>query len=117
MENKSHIIAKQGNVFNVINFTNILYFEAEGNYTKVVFADSDNPLFIARKLKEVGILLPPYQFIRIHRSFIVNVNNIVSANYVKHGIKIMLKGEQHLTFGIKKRKEIMAMLEEVCIRV
>lgn len=54
----------------------ILYALAEGNYTKVHLTQNRS-VKVLRKLKEVGQLLPAENFVRIHRSHLINLEHIV----------------------------------------
>lgn len=57
----------------------ILYALAEGNYTKV-YLTKNREVKVLRKLKEVGQLLSNENFIRIHRSHLINLEHIVHLN-------------------------------------
>lgn len=57
-----------------INIENIYYIEAERNYCRIFCKDKSH--LLVTTLKEVIEKLPPDHFIRIHRSFIVNISHI-----------------------------------------
>ncbi|PCH93050.1 MAG: hypothetical protein COB85_07550 [Bacteroidetes bacterium] len=69
----------------VINFKDILFVKAEGNYVKLHLADEKDILERA-KLKDFAKHLPKDKFIQVHRSYIVNLAHIVSLN--KENLKI-----------------------------
>ncbi len=54
----------------------ILYFEASGNYTKVVL--KDETITIRETITNLISLLPESDFLQVHRSFIVALNHIRS---------------------------------------
>lgn len=55
----------------------ISYVESEGNYVRIVRRGGHKAMLLERmSLKKCGELLPEKQFIRIHRSTIVNINEI-----------------------------------------
>lgn len=62
-------VKTDGKIYRVV-FKDVLYAEASGNYTKIV--TSQNMLMPAMTFAALAGLLPANQFIRIHRSFIVN---------------------------------------------
>ena len=66
------------------NFKDIIYFEAYGDYVKV--ATTEGKKVIYSTLKNVDQKLPIDKFIRIHRSYIVNVNHI--ANIEQNNLEI-----------------------------
>lgn len=53
----------------------ILFIEGSGNYVKI-HSQNDGPLMVLDKLTELQDRLSAKQFIRVHKSFIVNVSHI-----------------------------------------
>jgi two-component system LytT family response regulator len=60
--------------YQLININEALYFKAEGNYTKV-FLKGNRSFLITKSLKEIHDRLEPTVFVRIHNSYIVNLNH------------------------------------------
>lgn len=56
-------------------FADILYIEGSGNYVKI-HTQNDKPLMVLDKLTELQEKLPQKQFLRVHKSFIINVSHI-----------------------------------------
>jgi DNA-binding LytR/AlgR family response regulator len=56
-------------------FADILIVEGCGNYVKI-HTKNDKPLMVLEKLTEMHDKLPLKQFLRVHKSFIVNVSHI-----------------------------------------
>lgn len=54
----------------------IAYCKAEGNYTRVVFGAVEKPELVSRTLKEFEELLAEHNFIRTHRSYLVNLTHV-----------------------------------------
>lgn len=63
--------------------SDIIYCEADGNYCHV-FLEQGEKLFLTRQLKEVGLLLPPKQFLRVHKSYIANLEKVREYHRVEH---------------------------------
>lgn len=59
-----------------INFNDILYIEGLKDYIKVFVKNEDKPILSISTLKMVESKLPTKDFMRVHRSFIVNLNKI-----------------------------------------
>lgn len=59
----------------VVKTDNILFLKADGSYTEV-HTDSER-LLVSRKLIDMEELLDPEQFLRVHRSYVVNVAKVV----------------------------------------
>jgi DNA-binding LytR/AlgR family response regulator len=65
-------------------FSEILFIEGSGNYVKI-HTKNDKPLMVLDKLIELYDKLPQKNFIRVHKSFIVNVSHIqkIEGNMLK----------------------------------
>ncbi len=59
-----------------INFNNILYIEGMKDYVKVYLQNSPAPVLSITSLKLLESKLPESKFMRVHRSFIVNLEKI-----------------------------------------
>ena len=67
----AHLFLKQGRKSIKINQAEILYLEAKGNNTRIVFSDDTHRDF-HQPFTAVLSLLPAQQFVRTHRSYAVN---------------------------------------------
>ena len=54
----------------------MLYFEGLKDYIKIWLKDNPKPILTLMSLKSLEEELPESQFMRVHRSFIVSLNNI-----------------------------------------
>jgi DNA-binding LytR/AlgR family response regulator len=59
-----------------INFNDILYIEGLKDYVKVFIANNPKPILSLTSLKLLETKLPEKMFMRVHRSFIVNLEKI-----------------------------------------
>ncbi|MDP4185061.1 MAG: LytTR family DNA-binding domain-containing protein [Bacteroidota bacterium] len=59
-----------------INFDDILYIEGLKDYIKVYLRNENKPVLSLSSMKAVESKLPASMFMRVHRSFIVNLNQI-----------------------------------------
>lgn len=59
-----------------INFNDILYIEGLKDYVKVFIHGADRPVLSLITLKALEAKLPEAKFMRVHRSFIVNLERI-----------------------------------------
>ena len=57
-----------------VKIEEILYIEAERNYSRVITGKKEHLLVIT--LKEMDKKLPAKHFMRIHRSYIINISKI-----------------------------------------
>ena len=71
-------------------FKGILFIEGSGNYVKI-HTLNEKPLMVLDKLTELQDKLPKKQFIRVHKSFIINVSHIqkIEGNMIKIEDKVI----------------------------
>jgi two-component system LytT family response regulator len=67
-----------------ISINDITLCKAEGNYTEIYFVDSSKKEVVSKTLKDFEQLLKSYNFLRIHRSYLINLNNIKEYHRVNH---------------------------------
>lgn len=77
-----------------ISLSDILYIEGLKDYVRIHLADR-KPVMTLQTMKNMVELLPPQQFVRIHKSFIINLNRIdaVERNRVLFGDKRIPVGD------------------------
>lgn len=80
-----------------INFRNILYIEGLKEYVKVYTIHSDKPILSLSSLKTLETKLPAGKFMRVHRSFIVNLEKIdtIDRSRIIFGKKYIPIGDQY----------------------
>ncbi len=104
-ESKDSIFVRADYRLNKINFDDIFYVEALKDY--VVINTSDNSYTTHTTMKEMVRILPEKDFVRIHRSFIVNLNKIFSIKYPD----LVIEGKMKvLPIGGLYRKELYGRL-------
>jgi two-component system LytT family response regulator len=70
------------NGFAIVNVEDIVRCEGRRNYTRIIFKEAPEKI-VSRTLLEFENLLAPLGFVRIHRSHLVNILNVV--RYLKSG--------------------------------
>ena len=73
-----------------IKLADVLYFEGLKDYIKIWLKDTPKPVLTLMSLKSLEEELPVAQFMRVHRSFIVSLDNID----VIERSQILIKGER-----------------------
>lgn len=78
------LLIKEGKVLVRLNSSNITWLETDGNYVTIYLADRKKKL-VRVPLSELLTQLPEKQFVRIHKSYVVNRKYVseVRANVVK----------------------------------
>lgn len=95
-------VRSEGKIIKV-DFESLHYAEASGNYVKIV--SSDQTLTAAMTFASFEAMLPSSQFIRVHRSFIINKSKI----RVIEGNRIMI-GSQEIPIGSNYREQFFGEL-------
>lgn len=84
----------------------IIRLEGESNYTRFFFS-THKPVLVSKTLKEYEELLVPYDFIRVHKSYLVN------RTFVQHmdrdGVLWLTDGS-HILVSRRKKEEVMKEL-------
>ncbi len=96
--------------FDVVKMVDILYCEAEDNFTCFYFTDGRKSL-ICRHLKYYEPLLEPFGFCRIHRSHIVNLEYVKRYIKGKGGSVIMENGQEIMVSNQKKDELLQRIME------
>ena len=81
----------------------ILYALADGNYSLVCLTNGQR-FKVLRKLKEVGQLLSDENFIRIHRSHLINLEHVKGYKRGKGGYAQMSNGDE-LEIAVRRKSD------------
>lgn len=93
IENGAKTIAlPELNGFAIIQVNEIIRCEGLRNYTRIIFKEREEKI-VSRTLLEFENLLTPLGFIRIHRSHLVNLENVVRYIKAKGGMIELKTGE------------------------
>lgn len=106
LTNKDFILLKSEGRTHKINQANITYLKAFDNYCYV--HTLTDRLLVAKTLKHIELLLNPKKFIRIHRSFVVNIHRISSINSTS-----ILVQEEELPLSKSNREQVKKRLQEL----
>jgi len=94
----------------IIKKSDIQYIKAESNYSKV-FAQNNNGLITTKTLMDLEQYLDPNQYMRVHRSYIVNLN-YVSKLETTDGIIIKLSNGADIPVSRRKKDEVLKAIIE-----
>lgn len=106
VEKTSKTIAlPETNGFAIIRVEDIIRCEGKRNYTRIIFKEGKEKV-VSRTLLEFENLLTPLGFIRIHRSHLVNILNVV--RYIKSdGGMVELKTGEQLKVSPKYKEAVL----------
>jgi len=89
--NSKKIMLSSANGFHVVKLEDVFYCRGESNYT-CFFVKGLPPITISKSLIEFEKMLPSSQFIRVHKSYIINVAELVQYKGGRNGTVILSEG-------------------------
>lgn len=99
-----------GNTYEVVHLADILYIEASGNFSILVF-EKGKRLLASRRLKEFEEVLPRALFLRVHHSFIINLSKIRKYQKGRSGVIELLNGVK-VEVSARKKNELLARIKK-----
>lgn len=94
--------------FQVLNVADILYCKADDNYTEIHLAQKK--MVVSKTLKYFEEALGNFAFARIHKSYLVNVNEVVQYKRGKGGSVVVSNGKE-LMVSASKKNELLSYFE------
>lgn len=91
-----------------ISIEHIRYIEAMSEYLRISCDDKEKPVIVLLSMKRIEEFLPASTFMRIHRSFIINLNKIVE---VKKS-HVVLEGDFSMPIGDNYKDAFMEYLNK-----
>jgi len=87
--------------FEVLNTSDILYCKADDNYTEI-YLNTNKKKIVSKTLKYFEDALTDSGFARVHKSYLVNVNEVVKYVKGKGGSVVLSNGKQVMVSASKK---------------
>jgi DNA-binding LytR/AlgR family response regulator len=95
---------KEGRFFTKVSFQDILWIQQDRNYVEIHTMNRVHP--VRSTLKDFAPNLPERQFFQVHRSFIVNVNQITAINS-----DIIRLHEKEIPISKNHKEELMGRIK------
>ncbi len=86
----------------LVAINSIIYCKADSSYTEFYLIDGTKKM-VCKVLKEIEFQLEPFEFLRIHQSYIVNMDHVVSFHRSDGGFVEMINGDKVSISRSKKR--------------
>ncbi len=103
------ISSSDGFVF--VRVSNIIYLRAEGAYTYFILKHNEK-IITSKNIQEYEELLNDHKFFRIHKSFIVNMAEVVK--YVRgDGGYVIMSDKTHIDVSRRRKDDFLQMFEKV----
>jgi two-component system LytT family response regulator len=94
------------NGFEVLEMANILYCKADDNYTEI-YLNNNTKKLVSKTLKHIEEQLKDANFARVHKSYLVNVNEVVKYNKGKGG-SVTLSNGKEIIISASRKSEILS---------
>lgn len=106
-KNKRRIILKTMERIYSVDISEVIRFEADGNYTKVFLADGKK-IMVSRLLKEFEELLSDVGFLRVHQSHLINTNYLFF--FEKGEGNVVMKDNSVVPVSNRKKEQLMELM-------
>lgn len=100
-----HFFVKGNGKFFKVNFSEINYIEGKKDYVKIHAADFS--LLTLQTMMEMEKILPPNQFLRVHKSYIIALGNIKSI----YGNSIEV-GNETIPIGLNFKNKVLELINK-----
>lgn len=97
-----------GQGYSLVSIDDIVHIEADSNYSVFYFTGREQ-ITVSKVLKEYEEILPQDQFIRIHKSSIVNLNYIKEYNY-RNGYEVLMKNGEKIAVSRRRASDLAEKL-------
>lgn len=105
------VVLKTSDHIHVLSVADIMYCKADRSYTKFYLSDKNN-ILVSVALGEYENMLNDFDFIRIHQSYLLNIDYI--KRYEKSdGGSVILKDGTSLPVAIRKKDSLISILRRL----
>lgn len=108
-KSEKKIVLKELDAIHIIKVKDLICCEASGIYT-TFFIDNNKQIVVSKNLKEYEEILEPYDFLRVHNSFLINANKIEKFEKNDGGFLIM-EGGQRVPVSQRKKDVVISFLK------
>lgn len=109
-KSEKKIVLKELDAIHIIKVKDLVCCEASGIYT-TFFIDNNKQIVVSKNLKEYEEILEPYDFLRVHNSFLINANKIEKFEKNDGGFLIM-EGGQRVPVSQRKKDVVINFLKK-----
>ena len=103
------IVLKELDAVHIVKVNDLIACEASGIYT-TFYINNNKQIVVSKNLKEYEEILEPYNFLRVHNSFLINANKIEKFEKSDGGF-LILEGGQRVPVSQRKRDVVMEFLK------
>ncbi len=92
-----------GQGYSLVNIDDIIHIAADSNYS-IFFLTNREKITVSKVLKEYEEILPDSQFVRVHKSSIVNLNYVKEYNS-RNGLEVILKNGEKIAVSRRRASD------------
>lgn len=108
--NQKKIIFAEKDRQNLVSTDDIIYAKAESNYSKIVLQNEPS-LTLSITLKTIEKKLQGHRFLRVHHSYLVNMNKV--SQYIKtDGGYLVLSDDSQIPISRSRKEDLKSLLKE-----
>ncbi|WP_425391253.1 LytR/AlgR family response regulator transcription factor [Ekhidna sp.] len=100
------IFLKTGSRFEKVKLADINFLKADGSYTK--FITSSREYTLSNSLNNIASQINSPSFIRIHRSFVINLDNVTGLNN-----DYVFFGEENIPISRNHKEDVARILKKI----
>jgi two-component system LytT family response regulator len=101
------LVLHTANTLFVVKFSDIIYLEADGNYT-CFYTTSQPKILVSKKVSEFDFLESEDNFFRCHRSYLINIDKILRVD--KKELALELEGGGKVYVSQEKKKLLFELM-------
>jgi two-component system LytT family response regulator len=106
-QQSKRIVLKNHDLIHVVNIDDILYAQADNNYTHF-FCENDKKILVSKSLKTFETELAGENFFRCHHSYLINLNKIKALH--KSADAVILNNDATVPVASSKKKMLYQLL-------
>ncbi|MBK7668287.1 MAG: response regulator transcription factor [Sphingobacteriaceae bacterium] len=110
-QDKNIVLSEQDSI-HILKSSNIIYCSSEGNYTTFHTNTGESKIVISKNMKVFEEMLSPLGFIRVHTSFLVNINKIEKYDKGEGGFLFVTGGDK-IPVSQRKKELLMALFKKM----
>lgn len=95
--------------FEIIDYNEIIFCKSDNNYSEIIL-QNHRKIIASKTLKYFEEMLPGNIFIRVHKSYLVNINHI-KKYFKRDGGEIMVTNDRIIPVSRNQRDEILKLIQ------
>ncbi|MCU0445870.1 MAG: LytTR family DNA-binding domain-containing protein [Microscillaceae bacterium] len=105
---KKKIVLRDAENLHFVRVSDILYCEADGVYTSF-FLENGQTILVSKNLKEYESMLQVFRFLRVHHSFLVNLEKVERFDKSEGGY-LVLSNQSKIPVSHRKKEQVLTEL-------